>query len=211
MATPRYKAKILLGYGSFWPRVLKKRREVTYYWALRENSSSCKDRSLLFLPSGLKLSAVFYRVCVAPRQSSFSALRDPKTKWGVLLLRGQDKSDFFILSFRKRDVTIVPCGVKLMSPKTEGGVLLLRGQDKANFYFLLKGQRFPQGQEKGMLLLFPSGAKPQKRVRDLKGRKLICLSFFLWVLGASDFPPSPVGTLASRRGESPRRARELCA
>jgi hypothetical protein len=52
-----------------------------------------------------------------------------------------------------------------MPLKIEWGVLLLRGQDKANFYFL----RFPQGQEKGKLLLFPSGAKPQKRVRDLKG------------------------------------------
>jgi len=29
-----------------------------------------------------------------------------KSEWGVLLLRGQDKGDFFILSSRKRDVTI---------------------------------------------------------------------------------------------------------
>jgi len=29
-----------------------------------------------------------------------------KIEWGVLLVRGEDKGDFSILGFRKRDVTI---------------------------------------------------------------------------------------------------------
>jgi hypothetical protein len=121
----------------------------------------------------------------------------PKSEWGVLLLRGEDKGDFSILGFRKRDVTIVPCGVKFMSPKSEWGVLLVRGQDKANFYFLLKGQRFPRGQEKVTLLLcatqtlrgrllFSRRAKERSPKKELGQQSLGAIDIHYELLGAID-------------------------
>jgi hypothetical protein len=56
----------------------------------------------------------------------------------VLLLRRQDKGDFFILSFpqgqEKDELPLSPTG-KLMPPKGQFGILFYRGQDKREFQF----------------------------------------------------------------------------